>query len=235
MYSISSENELALISFPSCNMLIKSSPVLLEVLWASFSLGINSIFSQTTYLDRQCVSGRMDMWHWHRFSYLFQVIFQKTRTLITAWKTNLRISLVQHSLDLISAAQSWWEFVSLMPQPGKWKWIFRVHPQRDLLLGTRLFLNSWNFHKKHWTFLAYLFLREDKISLSKMMKKTPVMFTKGITSTEVRKWRLWEFSQPGTGGGKLQTGRMFPAYTSPLIAALSDRSFLIPIIRSTVV
>lgn len=60
------------------------------------------------------------------------------------------------------------------------------------------------------------------------------MFTKEISSTEVRKWRLWEFSQPGAGSGKLQTGRVFPAYTSPLIA-LSDCSFLILMIRSTLV
>lgn len=56
--------------------------------------------------------------------------------------------------------------------------------------------------------------------------KNPKVFTKQLKSTEVRKWRLWESCQPGTGSSKLQAGEVFPTDTLPLIAALSNCSFL---------
>lgn len=88
------------------------------------------------------------------------------------------------------------------------------------------FLNSCNFHNRDHTLLVNLFLIDDKISLSKTVEKAPKIFTKQTKSTEVRKWRLWESCKPGTGSGKLQAGRVFPAYTLPLIAILSSCTFL---------
>lgn len=140
-----------------------------------------------------------------------QINILENKNINNSWKTNFRINFVQHSLGRISAAQSLWEFLSLMPLPGNQKWIFRVHPQRDQLPGIplyhSLFLNSWNFHKRDYMGLVNLFLIDDKNPLSKMVKKTKDVYqaNKKYRSKEVKAVGIpsawyWKWKAPGRQG-----------------------------------